>query len=164
MNADIVVDVGNTRIKWGRCSADRVTEVVALPPDDTAAWQSQREQWPSRTLRWVLTGVHPARRDRLADWLRQRGEVVFLLTQAGQLPLSVRLEHRGQFDLAHFAERRTRYARGVQLKQLLAIGLVDDLRNRRGRRLDRSAAGRRALASREACEDHEACERRRRTQ
>ena len=31
--------------------------------------------------------------------------------------LAVGLEHRGQFDLAHFAERRARYARGIQLKQ-----------------------------------------------
>ena len=56
--------------------------------------------------------------------------------------LAVGLEHGGQLDLAHFAERGARYARGVQLKQFLAVALVDDLRNRRGRRLDRGAAGR----------------------
>ena len=55
--------------------------------------------------------------------------------------LSVGLEHRGQFDLARFAQGGARYTRGIQAQQILAIALVDDLRNRSGRRLDRGAAG-----------------------
>jgi type III pantothenate kinase len=47
----------------------------------------------SATPPWVLSGVHPARRDRLADWLRQRGSQVRLVTAASELPLAVALEH-----------------------------------------------------------------------
>jgi type III pantothenate kinase len=88
MTPHVVVDVGNTRIKWGRCSPDAVVESASLPPDDPAAWQEQLERWslPSGS-RWVLAGVHPARRERLADWLRQRGESVRVVKQPAELPL-----------------------------------------------------------------------------
>ena len=41
----IVVDVGNTRIKWGLCSSDQVWSVVSLPPDDADAWSAQWRDW-----------------------------------------------------------------------------------------------------------------------
>jgi type III pantothenate kinase len=93
MKADVVVDVGNTRIKWGRCAAAGVTEVVSLPPADPAAWRTQLDAWRSAgPWQWVVSGVHPPRRDQLAAWLRQQGEAVHVLEWARQLPLSVALE------------------------------------------------------------------------
>jgi len=89
---DVVVDVGNTRIKWGRCSTDAVRETVSLSPDDAAAWQRQVEAWDlPRPASWVVTGVHPARRNRLADWLRQRGDQIAVLTEWRNLPLVVKV-------------------------------------------------------------------------
>jgi type III pantothenate kinase len=93
VNPDVVVDVGNTRIKWGRCAAGRVAQAVALPPEDPAAWQQQRQRWFAAGPRiWVLTGVHPGRRDGLAAWLRAQGEIVCLIDRAAWLPLVVQLE------------------------------------------------------------------------
>ncbi len=90
---DVVVDVGNTRIKWGLCQAGQVTAIAGLPPDDAAAWEDQLQRWQlPLASRWVLTGVHPQRRDTLADWLRQRGEQVRVLVHARELPLRVDLE------------------------------------------------------------------------
>jgi type III pantothenate kinase len=94
MKTDVVVDVGNTRVKWGRCAAGRVTEVVALAPDDVPAWERQLAAWQlAGPQTWVVTGVHPARRTLLADWLGRRGERVLLLERAAQLSLRVQLEH-----------------------------------------------------------------------
>jgi type III pantothenate kinase len=94
MKPDLVVDVGNSRIKWGRCARDAVAEVAALPPDDPAAWQRRLDDWKAAgPLTWVLSGVHPQRRDRLADWLRRRGDTVRLVESAAQLPLAVKVEH-----------------------------------------------------------------------
>src|SRR5262249_4773991 len=42
---------------------------------------------------WVVSGVHPGRRDQLADWLRARGDTVHRVTSAAQLPLRVALAH-----------------------------------------------------------------------
>jgi type III pantothenate kinase len=92
--ARLVVDVGNTRIKWGLCDATLVVDCAALPADDPAAWQQQLDAWHlTGALTWVLSGVHPGRRDRLADWLGERGDTYRLVTAPSQLPLEVVLEH-----------------------------------------------------------------------
>ncbi len=92
MTPDVVVDVGNTRVKWGRVSPapTDLLVVAPLPPDDEAAWRKQIDLWnlPSPAS-WVVTGVHPARRDRLADWIRRRGDDVRVLDSYRQLPLQV---------------------------------------------------------------------------
>ena len=73
----VVVDVGNTRIKWGRCSPDAVIDMASLPPDEPVAWEKQLDKWSlAPASRWVIAGVHPNHRERLAEWLRQRGEQV----------------------------------------------------------------------------------------
>lgn len=94
-----VADVGNSRIKWGRCDADGVRDVRSLPPDDVVAWESQLRSWAlPPQCQWIVTGVHPVRRERLADWLRQNGQRVIVLDDPQYLPLRVLLprpEHAG---------------------------------------------------------------------
>lgn len=91
MTPDVVVDVGNTRIKWGRAAGDAVARVASLPEDE-AAWEAQADAWGLRPpLSWALASVRPARCDRLRDWLESRGDRVTRLTAAAQLPLSVGL-------------------------------------------------------------------------
>jgi type III pantothenate kinase len=92
MRPEVVVDVGNTRVKWGRCSAGAVGEACSLPPDDPAAWREQAARWRlSASALWAVTGVHPARRDRLADWVREQGGRAVVIDDPGQLPLRVLL-------------------------------------------------------------------------
>jgi type III pantothenate kinase len=99
MKPSIVVDVGNTRIKWGLCLDPTPHSVLSpqyssLPPDDPAAWQRQLEQWQQTGPQsWAISGVQPQRRDRLVDWARQRGDAVRVLDDWQCLPLTVRLEH-----------------------------------------------------------------------
>jgi type III pantothenate kinase len=93
MNPHLVVDIGNTRIKWGLCTAEAVVHSASLPSDDPAAWQQQLEQWQlAGPLCWVLTAVQPENCARLAEWVQQRGDQVALLQRAKQLPLRVLLE------------------------------------------------------------------------
>jgi type III pantothenate kinase len=90
----IVVDVGNTRIKWGWCAGGAVRKSAALPPDDAVAWQQQLEAWTAADpLTWVVSGVHPGRRDRLVDWLRRDGHAVQVVTSGQQLPLDIGVTH-----------------------------------------------------------------------
>ena len=57
----VVVDVGNTRIKWGLCSSAQVWSIARLP-DDPDAWQKQWQDWKlERQQPWIVSGVHPAR-------------------------------------------------------------------------------------------------------
>jgi type III pantothenate kinase len=90
MKVDVVVDVGNTRIKWGRCVDEGVVEGVTVLPDNPTDWQEQISKWElSQPVRWAVSGVHPARRDGLIEWLKKRGDQVLLIDDYRQLPLEI---------------------------------------------------------------------------
>jgi type III pantothenate kinase len=98
MKPHVVVDIGNTRIKWGLCAegAPRIGRTASLP-DDPSAWAQTLAGWRSQPpladmsspLNWVLTSVQPARCEHLRGWLEGRGERVEVLSLAAQLPLEV---------------------------------------------------------------------------
>jgi type III pantothenate kinase len=100
MNADVVVDVGNTRIKWGRCSVAGVLATCSLPTDDHAAWNTTAAAWelPPRA-HWVIAGVHPAHRDAFARWAESRGDRLTVLTNAERLPLRVQVPEPGKVGI-----------------------------------------------------------------
>ncbi len=89
MRPNVVVDVGNTQIKWGLCADGAVRSTCSLPPDEPSAWVRQLELWNSACGSWVVTGVHPLRRDRFIEWLRESGQSVRLLDDPNDLPLRV---------------------------------------------------------------------------
>jgi type III pantothenate kinase len=92
MKPRVVVDVGNTRIKWGLCTDQAVESMVSLPCEESD-WVKQIKEWGIDALnRWTVAGVHPDRRDHLVGWLRERKFAVSVLTGASELPMSVALE------------------------------------------------------------------------
>jgi type III pantothenate kinase len=100
MKADVAVDVGNTRIKWGLRdrATSRVCRIASLA-EDPQAWKAQREAWLSEGLLaadpppvWVLASVRPPRCEHLRHWLREQGDRALELYWAHQLPLKVGLE------------------------------------------------------------------------
>lgn len=73
MTPDIVVDIGNSRMKWGRCEDGVVAEMVRLPHDSPVDWKRQAEMWELSTItRWAVAGVVPREIDRFRDWLVAR--------------------------------------------------------------------------------------------
>lgn len=89
MNPNVVVDVGNSHIKWGLCAEGTVRSTCSLPLNEPASWRRQLELWPAARGWWVVSGVHPNRRDQLIDWLGERGQRVRLLDDPKELPLHV---------------------------------------------------------------------------
>ncbi|MFL5330938.1 MAG: type III pantothenate kinase [Gemmataceae bacterium] len=72
----IVIDVGNTRVKFGLCSETAVIESAAMRPTEED-WSQQLEIWrgglDSPPL-FAIAGVVPATLERVAEWVRgQRG-------------------------------------------------------------------------------------------
>src|SRR5579884_753177 len=116
MRANIVVDVGNSRIKWGLCGPDAVRETCSLPPDEPTAWRRQLELWSAARGPWIVAGVHPTRRDQFIEWLRREGQNVRLLEDPGDLPLRVlvaRPDHVGVDRLLDAVAANSRRTSGI---------------------------------------------------
>jgi type III pantothenate kinase len=131
MTPDVVADIGNTRIKWGRCSADAVIEMASLPPDEPSAWEQQLGRWAIRSASlWVVAGVHPDRRERLAEWLHSRGEQVRTVDHPRELPLRTLLAEPEKAGIdrlldAVAANRRRTPGRGAVLVDAGSAVTVD---------------------------------------
>ncbi len=100
MNLFLVADVGNSRIKWGRCDAERVVDAASLPLDDPAAWLDQFQAWQlTASLSWFVSGVNPQGITRLIDWLQARSATVHQFDKYHQLPIRVGVEHPEQVGM-----------------------------------------------------------------
>lgn len=93
MTPDVVVDIGNSRMKWGRCIDLGVERPVSLPSDDPAAWDAQLAAWGiSGRLRWAVASVHPERLARFEKWAIARGDEVLAISEYLQLELAIDVE------------------------------------------------------------------------
>lgn len=134
MRPNVVVDVGNSRIKWGLCGADAILDTCSLPHDSPASWVCQLEQWADARGLWVVSGVHPSRRDQFIEWLRERGLRVQLLDNPNDLPLRVsvaRPDHVGVDRLLDAVAANSRRAAGtpaavIDAGSAVTVDLIDD--------------------------------------
>lgn len=94
MSPDVVVDVGNTRIKWGHCLDGRVAATAAFSPEDQHGWEKQLAAWRlPRPANWVVTGVQPRNRQGLVDWLTSQGDKVQHWQDTLCLPIRVAVDN-----------------------------------------------------------------------
>jgi len=69
----VVVDIGNSRMKWGRVSGARITEAVAFAHDDAVGWKRQCALWRVAAWDyWVIVSVVPKVQQRFTEWLDSR--------------------------------------------------------------------------------------------
>jgi type III pantothenate kinase len=124
MNPCVVVDVGNSRIKWGLCDTGGIRATCSLPPDDPDAWRWQLILWTdarsslltASRKAWVVAGVHPPRREQFVEWLRECGQGVRLLDDPNDLPLRVlvaRPDHVGVDRLLDAVAANSRRTTGM---------------------------------------------------
>ena len=94
MTPDVVVDIGNTRLKWGVCRDGRVSDVLRLPLDDTAAWNAALAKLPpphSFTRKWAVASVNPPATLRFVGWSDDHGVTVVFEDRAF-LPIRVSVD------------------------------------------------------------------------
>ncbi len=90
----IVADVGNSRMKWGRCDDRQVVDAVALPLDDPAAWEACWKRFVGpEPLIWVVAGVNPDRIAQLVEWLNSRATKISILDSYQRLPIALAVDH-----------------------------------------------------------------------
>jgi type III pantothenate kinase len=95
MTPTVVVDIGNTRLKFAptNCNDELEEDRIARLPPDPAAWDEQLREWGIiRVAEWQVASVHPARLADLRAWVRARGEQLFVVDHFSQLPLTLNVE------------------------------------------------------------------------
>jgi type III pantothenate kinase len=93
MTPDVVVDVGNTRIKWGVVQPDGRLATHPVPTHSPTDWEAAiRGHHPGRRLAWLVAGVQPDAQARFVAWARERGDEVTEVTSYRQLPIAVEVE------------------------------------------------------------------------
>ncbi|MFM8270813.1 MAG: type III pantothenate kinase [Gemmata sp.] len=89
MKPDVVADIGNTRLKWGRCARGRVAEMASLPLDEPDAWAEQRAAWNLPDgVRWAVASVNPAVGERFGAWASAAGDPVVPVRDYRDVPLA----------------------------------------------------------------------------
>jgi type III pantothenate kinase len=74
---DVVVDIGNTRMKWGLCRDGRVARMAAIQSLNPDAWTAKAERWGlARGTRWVVTSVNPKPVLPFFEWAKARGDTL----------------------------------------------------------------------------------------
>ena len=100
MTPDVVVDVGNTRIKWGVVRPDGSTALHTVPAQPASTWDAMIDGFrPGQRLSWLVAGVQPETIALFAVWARERGDEVTEVTSYSQLPIKVDVEHSEQVGL-----------------------------------------------------------------
>lgn len=136
MRPDVVIDVGNSRIKWGICIDEAVRAICSFPLDapDTLMERLRTTGLEDRFRRsYVVAGVHPSQREKEAAWLRQIGQYVLVLDDPKSLPLRVlvaRPDNVGMdrlFDAVAANSRRTAGVAAVIIDagSAITVDLVD---------------------------------------
>jgi type III pantothenate kinase len=121
MKPNIVVDVGNSRIKWARPVGNRVEEDhVSLAPESPESWQEQIKLWNLRDqLVWAVAGVHPKRIGQFTDWLNQRGDQVLLIHDRKLLPIKIDVDEPDRVGIDRLLN-----AVGARDRQMAAESIV----------------------------------------
>lgn len=90
MTPDIVVDIGNSRMKWGRCENGRVVEMVRLPHDAPVDWKRQAQLWEvTGQTGWAVSGVVPNEISRFVMWLHNYGILATMVDSKAFAPSCV---------------------------------------------------------------------------
>lgn len=93
MTPDVVVDVGNTRIKRGRRGPDGAFAFDDFDPEWLNFEGLPRPLAVADRPKWVVAGSHPKRRADLVRWARGELLNVVEITGYGQLPIELDVDH-----------------------------------------------------------------------
>jgi type III pantothenate kinase len=91
---DLVVDIGNSRIKFCRCEALGLhLPVHGLSADDVEAWDRLANDWGlASSVEWAVASSDPGRRDEFANWATARGDRVVAINSRRDIPIQVNVD------------------------------------------------------------------------
>jgi type III pantothenate kinase len=90
MTPDIVVDIGNSRMKWGWYDPTGAFRHRSLDADNPAEWtEALTEIDPRPQPHWAVASVHPTRLDRLRKWISDRQGSIRVFDDPAMLPIRI---------------------------------------------------------------------------
>jgi type III pantothenate kinase len=91
---DVVVDIGNSRIKFCRCDALGLhLPVRGLSAEDRGTWTQLATDWGLSTdVEWAVASSDPGRRDELTNWATARGDRVVAIESRRDIPIQVNVD------------------------------------------------------------------------
>ncbi|HEY3788176.1 MAG TPA: type III pantothenate kinase [Urbifossiella sp.] len=115
MTPDVVVDIGNSRMKWGICRDFGFIEPVNSPsnrlrsqlelihdesdvgyislPNDRTEWDLIGRGIPRNSqLKWVIASVNPEITNRFSQWVSERGDMFTIIDASMPIPISVSVD------------------------------------------------------------------------
>jgi type III pantothenate kinase len=127
---DVVVDIGNSRVKWGQLIGTTVRQVTVVD-HEPLGWTSQAAFLFEGPIRWTVASVAPATTKAFHLWCAGRGEECRVLSKASDIPLSLNLENTSTVGIdrllaAFAAKKRTTPAVVLTLGTAITVDLVDD--------------------------------------
>ena len=127
---DVVVDIGNSRVKWGQLVGSIVRQVAAVD-HDPFGWTSQAAPLLKGKVRWTVASVVPITTRLFAEWCAGRGEECRVVSKASDIPLTLNLDKTSSVGIdrllaALAAKQRATPAITVTLGTAITIDLVDD--------------------------------------
>jgi len=97
---DVVVDIGNSRMKWGLVDRDRIVESASLDLLDSGEWLVRSLMWGlDENSKWVIASVNPPVAAALGLWLRDKVGSVRFIDSFTQIPLTVTLDEPERIGL-----------------------------------------------------------------
>lgn len=90
MKPDFVVDIGNSRMKWGMGQLAAM-EMISLDADNEQEWETQRQKLGTGSVLAAVASVHPQRSNKFAEWLQARGDRVVFVEDRKKLPIVIRM-------------------------------------------------------------------------
>lgn len=90
----IVVDAGNTRLKWGRCVGTSIPNLKRLSLQDIASWEEAWKAWQlDATIPWAISGSNPPAIQGFTRWLQGKQANVFVINDYRQLRLDLAVDN-----------------------------------------------------------------------
>ncbi len=93
MTPHVVVDIGNSRMKWGLVRGGRIAETATLDFGDRGNWFTRAVEWRLGThTTWVIVSVNPTATDEFLAWLGQHADGISLLEDRVAIPIELDVE------------------------------------------------------------------------
>jgi len=90
---DVVVDIGNSRMKWGIVDSGRIADSISLSNDDPMEWFTNTlVAGIDASAMWVIASVNPPATAAFTNWLRSTGSSFRVIESHLEIPLAIRLD------------------------------------------------------------------------